>query len=372
MTTVPHVLRSAGVHGDVIETMLADGGSVAVHALAVRDACRCADCRLPSGQRLFESHLRLRGLRAVTARIDDGVLVVGFSDGHEARLRPAELEALVTPERARQSRLWGADLAHDLTRHRFVDVADTPDLRKAWLSDIAVLGVGLLVRAPLRAGTVASVAELFSPVRVTNYGRVFDVRVQVDATNLADSALPLSVHTDNVYRVPQPTIQLLHCLSSSASGGDTILVDGFHAVERLRDEDPDALELLAAQPVRYAYRDRAAELESHVPVIELDDAGEPVALHVNNRSKGVPVGPPALARTWYDAYFRLWELLEHPEAQARFRLEPGDVVAFDNWRVLHGRGGFTDAGGRRLQGCYADRDALHSTLAVLARHEEWS
>ena len=370
MTTLPHVLRSASVEGDVIETRLAGGGAVGVHALAVRDACPCADCRLPSGQRLFESHLLLPDVAAVRAQVDGGALVVRFSDGHETRLDPRALEALLGLAPRPPRELWGAELTHDLARRRHADVVDDADERRAWLRDVANLGVALLFGAPRRNDTVAEVAELFSPVRVTNYGRVFDVQVQVDAANLADSALPLSVHTDNCYRVPQPTLQLLHCLSSSASGGETILVDGFRALERLRDEDPDSLELLAVQPIRYAYADRTAVLESEVPVVELGDDGEPVALHLNNRSKGVPAGPPALARAWYEAYFRLWSLLDHPEAQARLRLVPGDVVVFDNWRVLHGRSGFTEAGARRLQGCYADRDALLSTLAVLERTEE--
>ena len=52
-------------------------------------------------------------------------------------------------------------------------------------------------------------AGLFGPVRETNYGRVFDVSVRIDATNLADTVIPLSLHTDNPYRVPAPTLQLL-------------------------------------------------------------------------------------------------------------------------------------------------------------------
>jgi gamma-butyrobetaine dioxygenase len=40
----------------------------------------------------------------------------------------------------------------------------------------------------------------------------------------------------------------------------------------------------------------------------------------------------------------------------------------DNLRVLHGRTGFAaDEGERHLQGCYADRDGLRSTLEVLRR-----
>ena len=42
-------------------------------------------------------------------------------------------------------------------------------------------------------------------------------------------------------------------------------------------------------------------------------------------------------------------------------------LIFDNTRILHGRTAFTGSGERLLQGCYADLDALASTLAVLGR-----
>ncbi|MDP9262638.1 MAG: TauD/TfdA family dioxygenase, partial [Actinomycetota bacterium] len=46
----------------------------------------------------------------------------------------------------------------------------------------------------------------------------------------------------------------------------------------------------------------------------------------------------------------------------------GDLFIVDNLRVLHGRTGYAASGGERhLQGCYADRDGLRSTLAVLSR-----
>ena len=235
---------------------------------------------------------------------------------------------------------------------------------RRWLAAIAEHGFAVLAGAPAEPGTVAGIAELFGHVRTTNYGRVFDVAVRVDATNLADTALGLSLHTDNAYRVPAPTLQLLHCLASSASGGETVLADGFRAVHLL---GPRGRDVLASRPIRYAYRDAAAELVADVPVVVLDARGEPAALHLHNRSKGGPVGLPEEVAEWYAAYFELLALLEAPEAQVVFRLEPGDLVAFDNARVLHGRTAFSGEGERRLQGCYADRDGLLSTLAVLER-----
>ena len=356
---------AAILEGDVVRVELADGTRAALHVLALRDGCPCPDCRHPvSGQRLFESSRVLRGLRAVGAAVSpEEALVVEWSDGHRS-VFPA---AWFADEPPRALRRWSSALAGTLPEHGWADVSREERARAAWLRDAAELGFSLLHGVPVEPGFVDVVAGLFGAVRETNYGRVFDVSVVVGATNLADTALPLSPHTDNPYREPTPTLQLLHCLASEVAGGETVLVDGFAVVEELLNRDPDALATLAREPIRYAYRDECADLWTDVPVVSLDPQGAVVALHLNNRSKSVPQGDPERVAAWYEAYLALLELVESPELQVVVRLEPGDLVLFDNLRILHGRTGFAGTGTRRLQGCYADRDGLLSTLALLER-----
>jgi gamma-butyrobetaine dioxygenase len=289
---------------------------------------------------------------------------VRWADGHVS-VFPSD-GPVPAPERP-PSVTWGAELQVPAWAHD--DVARDPGARRDWLAAVATYGVALLHEVPTEDGAVAEVADLFGHVRETNYGRFFDVRVRVDAANLADTALGLSLHTDNPYREPAPTLQLLHCLASNVEGGETLLADGFRAIDRLRDGAPSQLALLAMVEVPFAYRDDNAELVHRVPVVQLDAAGRPAALHVNNRSKGIPERDAAIVGEWYEAYFALLDLLTRDDALVVLRLEPGDLIVFDNLRVLHGRGAFASGGDRRLQGCYADRDGLYSTLAVLDRKE---
>ncbi|MBV8256546.1 MAG: TauD/TfdA family dioxygenase [Actinobacteria bacterium] len=350
---------------DVVRVELPDGTLVERHALALRDGCPCAECRHPvSGQRLFESSRVLPNARiAGVAVSEEGRLVVDWADGHRSSFAAEWFD----PDEERLLQPWDASLEGALPWHAWADVVAEPSARAAWLRDAARLGFSLLHGVPVEEGEVETVAALFGAVRETNYGRHFDVSVSVDARNLADTALPLSPHTDNPYREPTPTLQLLHCLVSDVDGGDTVLVDGFAVVERLRHRSPELLGLLARRPIRFAYRDESAELWTDVPVVTLDAAARPLALHLNNRSKGVPQGDPGDVAAWYEAYLALLGLVESPEQQVVFKLAPGDLVLFDNLRVLHGRTGFASTGARRLQGCYADRDGLLSTLAVLER-----
>ncbi len=86
--------------------------------------------------------------------------------------------------------------------------------------------------------TIFDVVGLFGYVRETNYGRLFEIRAEENASDLAFTPVPLSVHTDNPYRDPCPTLQLVHCLVQADQGGITAVADGFCAADRLRREAP--------------------------------------------------------------------------------------------------------------------------------------
>ena len=231
--------------------------------------------------------------------------------------------------------------------------------------------------APRRAGQrpVLEVAASFGYVRETNYGRLFDVRVEHQGSapgNLAFTSRAIRPHTDNPYRDPVPTVQLLHCLRAAGEGGDTGLVDGFAAAAELRATDAESFGALTKTPVSFGYVDKETDLRASLPLIQLSPRGRVRGIRFNNRSMRPLRRPYAEVTAFYTAYRRWAELLAQPGRQLNLRLAPGDCLVFDNTRVLHARTAFSmDAGspGRHLQGCYADLDGLASTLAVLTREE---
>ena len=352
-------------------------------AVWLRDNCPCPDCLDPdSGQKLSQI-TDLPGDLVVTA-VEEGpesVTVVFGPDGHQSRFGRDRLAELAGSDGAAGvdgagrvddrtedgKRLWHESFdprpEADWDRYR-ADPAGRAGVLAAVLRD----GFALLRGVPVQAGMVATVAGTFGYVRETNYGRVFDVRVQASPANLASTGLALSPHTDNPYRDPVPTVQLLHCHASAADGGDTLLVDGFAAAATLRATDPGAFGVLTRTPVPFGYRSRDADLRARLPLIELSVNGRIRGVRFNNRSTQAMRGPAGELAAFYAAYRRWAALLARPERAVALRLGPGDCLIFDNTRILHGRTGFTSTGDRLLQGCYADLDGLAST-AALAREE---
>jgi gamma-butyrobetaine hydroxylase len=334
---------------------------VRLHALWLRDNCACGECRHASGQRLLDTRSLPDDLSIVAV---EGC-TVSFSDGHVSRFDPDWLRANAGEAPARARRLWGAEIQDDLPVARYDDVASGGAPLRGWLAAVDELGFAILTGSSTEPGTVTRVAELFGFVRETNYGRLFDVKTVVNPTNLAYTGLGLGAHTDNPYREPTPTLQLLHCLASSADGGENTLVDAFRVAQDLQRDD---FELLARTPLRFRYADAETELEAETPVISLDARGEVQAVHYNTRSAQAFRLPEDAVGRYYEAYLRFGRMLEGPAYRIQFKLGAGDLFIVDNLRVLHGRTGYAATDGERhLQGCYADRDGLRSRLAVLTR-----
>jgi gamma-butyrobetaine hydroxylase len=332
-----------------------------LHPLWLRDNCPCPECRHESGQRLLDT----RSIPDDLAIVSVTGRTVTFSDGHTSTFDPTWLEANEGPAAPRPRRLWDSTIQDGLPLARYEDVVAGGAALRDWLTAVDELGFAILSGCPTAPGTVTQVAELFGFVRETNYGRLFDVKTVVKPTNLAYTGLGLGAHTDNPYRDPTPTLQLLHCLASSAEGGKNTLVDAFRVVQDL----PRAhLELLAGRPVRFRFADADTELETETPVISLDGRGDVQAVHYNTRSAQALRLPEDEIGRYYEAYQRFGRMLEEPAYRIQFKLEPGGLFIVDNLRVLHGRTGYSASGGERhLQGCYADRDGLRSRLAVLSR-----
>jgi gamma-butyrobetaine dioxygenase len=344
-------------------------------AIWLRDNCPCPECRdSRNGQKLFGITDLPPGLGV--RRVDrdgDSVTVTFDPDGHRAVFSEAWLAARRSPsdgdgrtETAKQT--WTAsELGHDLPSAHWADYRDDPAERARVLRAVHDLGFAILHDTPTVEDTVLRIAATFGYPRETNYGRLFDVRVEPDPTNLAFTGRAIAPHTDNPYRDPVPTLQLLHCLANAAEGGDSGLVDGFRAAGILRREDRPAFEVLTRTLVPFAWADAHASLRADRPLIDVDPAGHVREVRFNNRSMQALSLAGDDASAFYDAYLRFAEIIARPELMVAFRLDAGDCVIFDNTRLLHARTAFAESGARHLQGCYADLDSLSSSLRTLER-----
>jgi gamma-butyrobetaine hydroxylase len=358
--------------GGMLSLTWSDGRASRFPAIWLADN-RPESRRGDEGQRLGDvlelpETVSLRGAAVVGAGVEVAFSCFDSSSLFAAAwLRAYALDAASRADRRRAITLWDATLGEQIPAESYDAVTGDAAALSRWLGAVDRLGFALLHGVPTIPGTVCEVVRLFGYVRETNYGRLFDVVSVEEPQNLAFTALALGNHTDNPYRDPVPQLQLLHCLETAGAGGESIVVDGFAAVERLRREAPDAFAVLTRTNVNFRYVETGeVDLRNAAPLIELDVAGALRTVRYNNRSIGpLDLDADAVAE-FYVAYRRFARLLHDPALTVGFRLLPGDLFIVDNRRVLHGRRGF--AGGRRhLQGTYADADSLTSKLRILEK-----
>ncbi|ACY16863.1 TauD/TfdA family dioxygenase [Haliangium ochraceum] len=376
-----------------------DGACHAYHWVWLRDHCPCPSCChpdtrericdplswslavVPAELRVIDAELAAEPALAGAAAAGEGApaqtpaaLLIRWDDGHESRFSAAWLRAQgygpePRPPRADPRMSWdGAELAARLPQSTHAAVMGADHALRDWLAGLWREGVALLRDCPRRDREVMAVAQRIGPIRETNFGAYFDVVSKHQPNNNAYTSLALPPHTDLPNWADPPGLQFLHCLDNQAEGGDSLFVDGLRVVEELRAADPAALALLCRLPLGFRFQDVDADIRYRAPAIALDEHGALTVLRYNQGVLDEMGAAFADMEALYRAHRALGERIRQPALCHGFRLGPGDLVVFDNHRVLHGRAAFDPSTGRRhLQGCYVELELLHSRLRVLER-----
>eukprot|EP00053_Salpingoeca_punica_P012738 m.114490 g.114490 ORF g.114490 m.114490 type:complete len:477 (-) comp16025_c0_seq11:1515-2945(-) len=247
-----------------------------------------------------------------------------------------------------------------------------------WLRSLSETGYCMIKRAPMVKDVVQLLAYRISHPMPTIYGEVFDVVSQPNPINVAYTSLGLELHQDLIYYESAPGLQLLHCLrfDDEVTGGETTLLDGLAAAERFREVDPKNFDALVRIPAYFKKVHYDRELPVHMvtrrPHIMLNDEKEIISL-----SWAPPFHAPQRGISfekmdqYYQAIIAFSQFLsaEHKRVGLEFRMKPGEILCFNNRRILHGRNAFESKaeGDRHLQGVYINIDEFKSMYHYLSR-----
>lgn len=343
--------------------------------LWLRDHCACDECRHPQTYERTQFLIDLDpGCLDVAPAIcvAEGHLTLSWVDGHVSRFDSGWLYRLRPQHQTWQPSLVPANVAWaaNFSAHRcdFDDYMAGGSARLEWLHALCRDGFAILQNGPQEGGEIDRVAATIGPIRSTNFGGRFEVFSKPKPNNAAYTALGLECHTDLTNWKNPPDIQMLYCLANDAQGGESVFADGVAVAEALREQDPQAFRLLAETAIDCRFADEETDLVVRATVIRLDENDQVIEVRFNNWLRDSLRLPHAQIMPWYRAYLAFWKILRSPRYRLDLRLLAGEMVAFDNRRVMHGRKSFDPQTGRRhLQGCYVDYDMVESALRVTAR-----
>ncbi|KAI9591186.1 hypothetical protein BDF19DRAFT_455908 [Syncephalis fuscata] len=334
----------------------------------LRDHCNCSACQYPgTKQRSLNTFEIPLDIQPKTVEICNNQLQLTWPDGHCTnysldwlhRHTPEAYKNETTPKLS----LWDAQLARSLPTVSYNDVMHTEEGVKQWLQNIASnhysnserYGIGFVEGVPVNSKDTEKLVTRISHVRHTHFGGFWE---------LTSISKPLDLHTDNTYLLNQPGIlQVFHMLHQAERGGESTFLDGFHAANLLKQQDPDAYRILST--IRTNATTCASDhliiqpIHSYPILNHLSVEGQPITTHNANS-----LSPFGINET-HDYYraLRSWQsIIPSPP--------PGLVVCFDNWRVLHGRNTFV--GKRQLCGSYHGVDDWRARLRALVENDHSS
>lgn len=348
------------------------------HYLWLRDNCHCSECIASlTREQVFEICDVPLTIKPIEAYISDDhrIIIQWDFEQHLSQYHPGWLLSHCYSESALNdkkldSKVWDKErIQSELPNTEYKKVLENDDELLSWLKDLRDYGLALVTQVDTQANTLVKVANRISFIRETNFGTIFNVQAKADANSTAYTNLRLPLHTDLPTRELQPGLQFLHCLINDATGGESIFVDGFKIAEHMREHYPEDFASLSAIPMSFYNKDKETDYRFRGTAIVTDSNGKIVEVRLANFLRGPIDVPSHQTMALYKAYRRFISLTRETKFQHFQRLNQGDLIVFDNRRVLHARNAFDlKAGRRHLQGCYIDRDELLSRIRVLERN----
>ncbi|XP_027792509.2 gamma-butyrobetaine dioxygenase [Marmota flaviventris] len=375
------IQKAEALDGNHLMQILWNDGTESLYpAVWLRDNCQCSDCYLDSAKarklllETLDVNIGIKDLEFDKKKVNitwpnehcsefeaDWLKKRCFSRKARAKLQ----EELFLPER----QYWGSEL--QLPTLSFEDVLKNDEHAYKWLSSLKKVGIVRLTGASNKRGELTKLGKRIGFLYLTFYGHTWQVQDKIDANNVAYTTGKLSFHTDYPALHHPPGVQLLHCIKQTVTGGDSEIVDGFNVCQKLKEKNPRAFQILSSTFVDFTdigvdYCDFS--VQSKHKIIELDDKGQVVRINFNNATRDTIFDVPVeRVQPFYAALKEFVDLMNSKENKFIFKMNPGDVITFDNWRLLHGRRSY-EAGTeitRHLEGAYADWDVVMSRLRIL-------
>lgn len=302
----------------------------------------------------------------------NGTVIVHWSHGRaSSRFHPGWLRAHgwfgEQPAQPSPSLWTGPDMLGPPTFDGPTALAD-PVIFLSWLKALREYGVARLENLPRQDGLLMQVVERIGPIRESNFGRMYTLEIKDDPDSNAFTSDALMQHIDMPTRECPHGLQFLFCRDNTTSGGEGIYADGYRIAADLAAEAPEHFQALCDISWTYNNRARTTSYKASGPVIERNAAGEIAGIRYNTWLRAPLVASLEDQDRAYRSYRAFAARAQDPHYHMRVAYRPGDLLAFDNRRALHGRTGYDAQGGTRfIEGIYSDRDDLHSAIRALER-----
>jgi len=155
-----------------------------------------------------------------------------------------------------------------------------------------------------------------------------------------DTSQPMPAHNDGfAFGDHAPDRLFLYSARPAATGGESFLIDGLAVLDVL-GRDPENAEMVQfCRTVDIDHSEPGFPQGTYSPIMRTTPAGRP---QVRHHPYLAPIMGPDEDAQW--PFVKHWTaaVTAARDTGARFRLEAGEMACVDNYRLFHGRHGYTD------------------------------
>ncbi|XP_050096184.1 trimethyllysine dioxygenase, mitochondrial [Anopheles aquasalis] len=347
--------------------------TVRVSYVWLRDHCRCRECYNEATYQRSYSILDLPlDIQPLTTQINDREIIITWNDGHQSSYNVDEIMdnsidvyQKRLKERRAQMILWDRDvITAKPAAYASVTLNDLlceDEMMNRIVASLVTYGFALITKVPPNQQSTEMAVKRLFPIQKTLFGEMWTFsESKMDHSDTAYTNEYLGPHNDNTYFSDAAGLLVLHCIQFNGQGAETVLVDGFRAAERLREDDVHAYERLCSYPLEAEYIEEDKHHRHVAPVIRCNSITQTVEqIRFNPADRAALKSIPSESvPQFYADYQRFAREVYSKELEWKFQLTPGTVLIFDNWRLLHGRMAYS--GKRVMTGCYVARTEYQS------------
>ena len=254
--------------------------------------------------------------------------------------------------------------AKDLNSNIFFEFKETKTKQgfKNFLKILYNYGFIVLKNCEKNMNPVEEIANKIGYVRNSIFGGLWSFQSNENKADSAYTQEELRPHTDATYSNDAPGLQLLLCCEYSAEGGESIMVDGLKIAEEIKNSDNEIFNILSNTNVKGNYIGDGVFLEAERPIFKLNENKEIIQVSFNNYDRAPFRFDNELTKKFYSAIKKFDLIANDKNYQWRHILKPGDLLIFNNWRILHGRSSFS--GTRKISGCYINKEDFDSSCKI--------
>ncbi len=233
---------------------------------------------------------------------------------------------------------------------------------KIFLKKLYNYGFAVVKNCNTEMSSVEKIAKKIGYVRNSIFGGLWKFESNQDMADSAYTQDELRPHTDATYSNDAPGLQLLLCCHYKATGGESIIVDGFKIAQKIKKDTKELYDILTEIEVTGQYMGDGVFLESKRPIFKLNSNKELIQVSFNNYDRAPFRINEKKTLKFYQAIKKFDLIANNEDYQWRHILKPGELLIFNNWRVLHGRGSFK--GERKISGCYINKEDFDSICRI--------